>query len=103
MLISDEPGIYKEGRYGIRTETILLCVKDQKTEFGEFLRFEPLTLVPIDRDAIDTHYLEETDLDALNAYHRIVREAVSPCLQGEELAWLLAATEPLSRERQAAR
>ena len=98
MIISDEPGVYKEGRYGIRIETILLCAEDKKTEFGQFLRFEPLTLVPLDLEAIDLRYLDEQDLKNLNDYHALVWEAVSPHLEGEELEWLLEATSPVSAE-----
>ena len=94
MIVSDEPGFYVEGKYGIRLETILLCEKDVENEFGGFLRFAPLTLVPIDTRALDPDYLSAKDIGRLNAYHASVREAVSPFLEGEELAWLLEATKP---------
>ena len=92
MLISDEPGVYKEGRYGIRIESILLVVKDKETEFGEFLRFEPLTFAPIDLEAIDLRFLEAPDIDRLNDYHRMVFEKVSPFLNDEEREALREAT-----------
>lgn len=95
MVTSDEPGVYKEGRYGIRTENILLTVADVKNEFGEFLRFEPLTYVPIDIDAIDTAYMEREDIERLNAYHKEVRERISPLLYGEELEWLIRKTREI--------
>ncbi|MDO4621284.1 MAG: aminopeptidase P family N-terminal domain-containing protein, partial [Lachnospiraceae bacterium] len=69
MITSDEPGIYREGKYGIRTESIMLTVYDKKNEFGEFLKHEPLTFAPIDLDAIDTRYMERLDVEYLNDYH----------------------------------
>ncbi|MGX8703522.1 MAG: M24 family metallopeptidase C-terminal domain-containing protein [bacterium] len=93
MVTSDEPGLYVEGKFGIRIETILLCVKDMENEFGKFLRFEPLTLAPIDRRALDPAYLASKDIERLNAYHEKVWESISPFLEGEELAWLYEATK----------
>ncbi|MGX8728181.1 MAG: aminopeptidase P family N-terminal domain-containing protein [Lachnospiraceae bacterium] len=93
MIVSDEPGLYVEGKFGIRIETILLCVKDMENEFGKFLRFEPLTLAPIDRRALDPAYLASKDIERLNAYHEKVWESISPFLEGEELAWLYEATK----------
>ncbi len=98
MITSDEPGVYKEGRYGIRTESVLLTVEDDSSEFGRFFKFEPLTYVPIDLDAIDTEYLEASDILRLNDYHARVREKISPYLNEEERAWLFAATEPVRAE-----
>ncbi len=95
MITSDEPGIYREGKYGIRTESIVLCVPDMRNEFGEFYRFEPLTFVPIDLDAIDEEILEQVDRRRLNDYHRQVRENVAPFLEGEEREWLLDATREI--------
>ncbi|MDO5701739.1 MAG: aminopeptidase P family protein, partial [Lachnospiraceae bacterium] len=88
MIVSDEPGVYREGRYGIRTESILLCEDDETTEFGHFLKFAPLTFAPIDLDAIDPRYLEPSDVKRLNRYHKEVRDVISPFLKGEELEWL---------------
>ena len=95
MITSDEPGIYREGKYGIRTESILLCVQDTRNEFGEFYRFEPLTFVPVDRNAIDLSYMQPVDVMRFNDYHRQVREKIAPYLDGEELEWLLEATEEI--------
>ena len=95
MLISDEPGIYIEGKYGIRTETILLTVEDMTNEYGRWLRFEPLTWAPIDLDAIDPAYMQPRDIERLNDYHRNVWEKVSPFLEGEELEWLKEATRAI--------
>ena len=98
MIVSDEPGVYKEGRYGIRTESILLCVERETTESGRFLGFEPLTFVPIDLDAVDPRYMEPSDIDLLNRYHKCVRSVISPYLKGEELEWLIDATREISEK-----
>ena len=95
MLTSDEPGIYRENEYGIRTESITLTVPYKETEFGAFYKFECLTWAPVDRDAIDPAYLTSEDLAAINAYHAEVYEKISPYLDGEELAYLFEATRPL--------
>ena len=97
MITSDEPGIYREGKYGVRTESIMLCVKDESNEFGDFMHFEPLTLVPIDRDALDPAYMSDEDIARLNRYHQQVFEAVSPYLTEEERDWLGAAAAPMER------
>ena len=97
MITSDEPGIYREGQYGIRTESIMECVDGETTEFGHFLRFSPLTYVPIDLDAIDTAFMEPSDIKLLNLYHREVYEKIAPFLEGDELSWLIQATRPISR------
>ena len=94
MIISDEPGIYIENEYGIRTETILLTVPDVENEYGRFLRFEPLTWVPIDLEGIDPSYMQPRDIERLDAYHAGVFEKISPFLSGEELMWLRKATRP---------
>ncbi|MEE3420856.1 MAG: aminopeptidase P family protein [Lachnospiraceae bacterium] len=97
MITSDEPGIYREGEYGIRTESITECVEDSVTEFGHFLAFAPLTYVPIDLDAIDTGYMEESDIKLLNDYHKAVYEKIAPYVEGEELSWLKEATKPIRK------
>ncbi|MCR5294350.1 MAG: aminopeptidase P family N-terminal domain-containing protein [Lachnospiraceae bacterium] len=97
MLISDEPGVYIEGKYGIRIETILLTVPDVENEFGRFLKFQPLTWAPIDLEAIDTAYMQPRDIERLNAYHEEVYEKLAPYFEGDELAWLREATRPISR------
>lgn len=88
MITSDEPGIYLEGKYGIRTETITECVEDRTTGFGRFLRFEPLTYAPIDMDAIDLSLMDASDIRKLRDYHRKVWEKISPFLEGDEREWL---------------
>ena len=73
----------------------MLCIQDEKTEFGQFLRFVPLTFVPIDLDAIDPSFMEPSDLERLNRYHSLVRAVISPFLEGEELDWLNEATREI--------
>ncbi len=92
VVCSDEPGIYIEGSHGARTENLLLCRKAEKTEYGQFMEFEFLTLVPIDLDALDLSLMEKRDVEYLNAYHSLVREKISPYLDEEERAWLWEAT-----------
>ncbi len=92
MIVSDEPGVYVEGKYGIRTETIVLTVEDETNDFGRFLRFEPLTFAPIDLEAFDFSYMQPKDIRRLNEYHALVWEKISPYLEGEELQWLQEAT-----------
>ena len=95
MLTSDEPGIYRENEYGIRTESITLTVPYTETEFGTFLRFECLTWVPVDREAIDLKYLSAEDRRMLNDYHAGVYEKVAPLLNEEEREWLYEVTREI--------
>ena len=92
MLVTNEPGVYKEGEFGIRTENVLLVKEKEKNGDGTFLNFEPLTFAPIDLDAIDVSYLERTDIQKLNEYHALVYEKLSPFLTEEECCWLREAT-----------
>jgi Xaa-Pro aminopeptidase len=84
MVISNEPALYRTGQYGIRTENLLVCLKDQSTEFGDFLKFDTLTLCPIDTKAIDKSMLNQEETDWLNDYHQWVFDELSP-LVNEEL------------------
>ena len=95
MLTSDEPGIYIEGSHGIRTENLILCRKAEKTEYGQFMRFEFVTFAPIDLDAIDKSLMRPEDVEMLNAYHREVYEKISPYLTEEEADWLREATREI--------
>ena len=96
VITSDEPGIYKAGEYGIRTENLLLCVEGPKTEqFGDFLKFETLTLFPYDRRLIDKSMLSPEEVKQVNDYHAMVLSRLTPYLQPEELAWLTAQCAPL--------
>ena len=88
MVTTDEPGIYAEGRFGIRTENELLCVKAEKNVYGQFLQFENLTYAPIDLDAIDPAYLNEDDKKQLNRYHETVYRTLAPYLTPDECEWL---------------
>ena len=95
MITSDEPGVYVDGKYGIRIENLMLCEKDLTNEYGTWLRFRFLTMVPIDRDLIDKKYLRAEDLDRLNAYHRQVYETLAPKLTEDERAILAGQTAPM--------
>ena len=95
MVTSDEPGLYLEGKFGIRTENLMLCVKDVKNEFGQFMKFENLTWVPIDLDTIDVSLMEGRDRELLNAYHKGVFKKLSPYMTEEEKAWLTEATRAI--------
>ncbi len=88
MITTDEPGIYIEGKYGIRTENELICRKGNKNDFGQFMYFENLTYVPIDLDAIDPNQMTSVEVKHLNDYHAMVFEKMSPYFEGEELEFL---------------
>ncbi len=88
MVTSDEPGFYQEGSHGIRLENLIVCAAKQETEYGKFLCFEPLTLVPFDTEAIDETMLTERDKQLLTAYHRKVYDAIADRLDEAERAWL---------------
>ncbi len=91
-----EPGIYLEGKFGVRLENLTVVCEDVTNEFGRFLRLEYLTMVPFDLDAVCPELLEERDRRCLNAYHAQVREKILPRLTDpEEKAWLLEATRPI--------
>lgn len=92
MITSNEPGFYLEGKYGIRTENMIVCVKDEETVYGQFMKFENLTMVPIDIDAIDFESMSDADIRRLNAYHREVYQKISPYLGDDEREWLKEAT-----------
>ncbi len=97
MIVSNEPGLYKAGRYGIRTENLLLVVEDEKTEeFGDFLSFETLTLFPYDLRLVDRTMLSQEEVSQINEYHRVVRERLTPYLTPDELQWLEEHTQELS-------
>lgn len=92
MITSDEPGVYIEGSHGIRTENLVLCVQDEKNEYGQFLRFEYLTYVPIDLEAINREIMSDRDAELLNRYHEQVYEKISPYLDEDERVWLAEVT-----------
>lgn len=95
MTVTDEPGLYLEGKFGVRIENTLLIKDFVETGFGKFLQMESLTLCPIDTEPIDVDMLLPEEVEWLNAYHREVFEKLSPYLEGEEVDWLAEATKPL--------
>lgn len=94
-IVSDEPGIYLDGQYGIRCENMLLVVKDQKTEYGQFLKFKTLTLCPFDLRLIDLDYMDDKTRKALNAYHQMVYEKLRPYLDEDERRYLKKVTKKI--------
>ncbi len=96
MIFSNEPGIYLAGKFGVRIENLVVVREAERTEFGRFLKLEPLTLVPYDRDAIDLAMLSSRDVELLNDYHAKVCAAILPYLQGDELNWLKEVTAPVA-------
>ena len=92
MVTSDEPGVYVDGKYGIRIENEIVCVRDYENEYGTFLKFKMLTCAPIDLEAVDVSYLNEKDIERINNYHSWVYEQLSPYMCGEELEKLKRAT-----------
>jgi len=95
MVTSNEPGIYRPGRWGVRIENLLLTVPAETTEFGSFLDFETLTLCPIDSRCIDRDLMNPVEIDWLNRYHATVRERVAPHVTGAAASWLEANTRPI--------
>ena len=95
MIQSDEPGVYKEGEFGIRHENELLVVKGTKNFYGQFMHFEPLTFVPFDLDGIDRSKMTQDEIEWLNAYHAQVYDTLHPYLNDEEKDWLKNATRAL--------
>jgi len=93
MISSNEPGIYKSGKHGIRLENLILTCEDQETPFGRFLKFETLTLCPFDTRAIDVNQLDEQELNWLNNYHQKVYDQLSPLLKPDVKTWLKARTQ----------
>ena len=92
MITTNEPGVYLDGKFGIRTENEMLCVDAGTSEYGHFLKFETITYVPIDLDAIDLDLLRKDERDWLNNYHQKVFETLKEYFTGDMLAWLTFAT-----------
>lgn len=88
MITTDEPGVYLEGKYGIRTENELVCRKAEKNEYGQFMEFENITYAPIDLDAIDPDEMTRRERKMLNDYHKMVYDTIAPYMTEEECEWL---------------
>ena len=99
MTVTDEPGLYLSNRFGVRIENTLLITADEETEFGKFLRMEPLTLCPIDTTPILIPMMTDEEIAWLNAYHEYVYTALSPLLNAEEREWLRNETQAVRREQ----
>lgn len=97
MILSNEPGLYRAEKYGIRIENLVLVVEDKTTEFGQFLRFETLTLFPINQDLIDVELLSDDEIKWLNNYHARVYDTLSPNLELEEREWLAEECRPIKK------
>ena len=95
MITSNEPGIYLEGKYGIRIENLVVCEKRLENEYGTFLGFRDLTMCPYDLDAVDVSLLTDREKDCMNAYHAKVYATLAPLYTEEERAWLQNATRPV--------
>ena len=95
MVVTIEPGVYKENRHGIRIENMVVVEGDMETEFGSFFRFGTMTLCPIDTKPLVLELLSQAEIQWLNVYHQMVRETLSPHLEKEEAAWLAAKTRPV--------
>ncbi len=98
MITSNEPGLYLEGRYGIRCENLIVTEEYKTTEFGRFLHFEVMTLFPFDLTLFETEIMTDDEIGWVNAYHALVYERLSPLLKPEEAAWLKEKTRPLTRK-----
>lgn len=97
MITSNEPGVYREGEYGIRCENLVLTIPAFTTEFGEFLKFETLTLFPFDLNLFDTSIMSDEEIKWINDYHIMVRERLTPHLDENQAAWLTKKTAELTR------
>lgn len=97
MIVSNEPGVYREDRYGIRIENLLICREDTRNEFGTFLVFDTLTLAPYDRRLIETSMLNDIEISWIDTYHAEVFKRLSPMLETPEAEWLAQETAALER------
>ena len=97
MVVSDEPGVYKAGRYGIRIENLIAVQNYAETEFGAFYNFEVLSMVPYEKKLIDVRYLTDVEISQIDAYHQWVRDQLIDYVFDETKPWLEQATSPLSK------
>ncbi len=99
MITSNEPGLYLEGRYGIRLENLIVTVPAMETEFGRFYKFDTMTLFPFDTALMQTEIMTDAEIEWVNAYHAEVRRRLTPLLSAEEAAWIEEKTAPISRSK----
>lgn len=99
MIMSNEPGVYKEGSHGIRTENVIAAKNSEKNDDGQFMHFDTLTYVPVDLDGIDISVMQPKDVERLNDYHKKVYDKVSPYLDDEEREWLREATRMIGTSK----
>lgn len=97
MATSNEPGVYYEGKYGIRCENIIITIPAMETEFGKFLKFKTVTLFPFDLRLFDTSIMTDEEIEWINSYHTTVRERLLPLLSKEEGEWIISKTQPLTK------
>ena len=97
MTITNEPGVYVDGKFGIRTENLMLVDEAGENEYGRFLKFETVTVFPIDTAPVLPELLTNEELAWLNSYNKHVYETLSPLLSGAELDWLKRHTLPVER------
>lgn len=95
MVTSNEPGVYLEGRFGVRHENLMVCMKGEKNEYGQFMYFDTLTMVPFDLDGVDPSLMTEREKQLLNDYHRTIYETIGPKLDEDEREWLKEATRAI--------
>jgi Xaa-Pro aminopeptidase len=95
MILSNEPAIYREGEYGIRTENLMICYEDEETEFGQFLKFDTISLCHIDKTLLDRTLLSDQEIAWLNRYHEELYNKIAPFLTVEEKEWLRLKTNPV--------
>ena len=98
MYLSDEPGLYEAGKFGVRIENLLLVQPDHTNDYGRFMRFETMNFCPIDKTCLDFSMMEERDIELLNAYHAKVFKELADDLPEEEAQWLAMMCEPAVRE-----
>ena len=97
MTVTDEPGIYLEGKFGVRIENVLMTIPYMQSDNSEFLQFESLTLCPIDKTPIEMDLMTDEEIQWLNAYHKTVYDRLSPYLNDEEKEWLRSATDKICK------
>lgn len=98
MVISNEPGLYKEGRHGIRIENLIAVTRDALTEFGQFYTFETLSIVPYEKELIDVRYLSDIEINLINEYHKWVYEDLKSLIDDDAQSYLESATSPIKRK-----